>query len=144
MSPISPDHTQYSGYSGSGTRSGYSRAERFVRTHLVVLVAEAVETHLLLAAVGRRRPRGLGLQHPVHALVPPVLLRLAGLDPLQLDAQLQPPRCQLAEAAGAGRGERTAVVAPQTLWQPVLLEQICNVARVAAPDTWRCPAQASR
>ena len=103
-------------------RRGRPLGQRFVRPHLVVLFAEAVEAHLLLAAVGRRRPRRRGLQHPVHALVPPVLLRLARLDPLQLDAQLQPPSGQLAQPPGPGRGERAPVVAAHPVRQAVLPE----------------------
>ena len=60
----------------------------------------------------------------MHALVTPVLPRLAGLGPLQLEAQLQPPRGQLAEAAGPDRGERAAVVAAQPLRQAVLPEHL--------------------
>ena len=47
----------------------------------------------------------------MYALVEPVLLRLAGLDPLQADAPVQPPRRQLAPRGGTGRGARAAVVA---------------------------------
>ena len=60
---------------------------------------------------GRQRPRCYGLWHAVHTLVEPVLLRLAGLDPLQADAPVEPPRRQLAQRGGTGRGARAAVVA---------------------------------
>ena len=93
--------------------------QSFVGSHLVVLVAEAVEAHLLLTAGGRWRVCRNGLQHAGDALVLPVLLSIAALDPLQDDAQYQPPRRQLAQAVGPGLSGRTAVVATQALGQAV-------------------------
>ena len=53
---------------------------------VVEVLTEPVEAGLLLACARRRRPGGLGLQGPMHALVASVLLGLARLDPLQRDA----------------------------------------------------------
>lgn len=70
-------------------------SNRTYEVPMVVLVAESVEAHLLLVPAGRRRTRRLGLQYAMHALVPPVLLRLAGLNPLQADpaSATTPPDC---------------------------------------------------
>ena len=142
--------SQCSGHSASGTHSGYSRAERACALAVVRYASASRGRTRLYSARKRskrsscRRPRRLGLQHAVHALVTPVLLRLAGLDPLQLDAQLQPPRGQLAESAGPDRGERAAVVAAQPLRQAVLPEHLLQRSPRVGPDTCRCPAQPSR
>jgi hypothetical protein len=60
------------------------------------VLAEGIEARLLLVRVGRRRPRGLRLQRPVHPLVPAVLLWVAGSDALNSNAEAQPHR-QFAE-----------------------------------------------
>ena len=54
-----------------------------------------IETRLLLEAVHARRSGGFLLERQMHALVAAVLLRVAGLDPLDGDAQPQPPHRQL-------------------------------------------------
>ena len=58
-----------------------------MRPLLVVLRDERVEPRLLLEHIRRRRLGGFVLQREVHALVPAVLLRLAGLNPLDLNAE---------------------------------------------------------
>ena len=63
-------------------------AERFVRPLVVVVSAEGIEARPLLARRGRRRPRGLSLQRPVHPFVPAVLLRCPRLDVLEPDTSL--------------------------------------------------------
>jgi hypothetical protein len=60
-----------------------------VRAFGVELVHEGIELCLLLQRA--RRAGGLFLQGQVHALVAAVLLRMAGLDALDGDAQPQPP-----------------------------------------------------
>ena len=66
-------------------------AERLVRPVGVEVLPEAVEARLLARLVRRRRPGRLRLQRPVHALVPPVLLRAARLDPLHAIPAASPP-----------------------------------------------------
>jgi hypothetical protein len=66
-------------------------AEPFVRSLFVVLAAECVEAGLLRTEVAARRPRCLGLQRLVHALVPAVLLGMRRLDQLGIDAETDPP-----------------------------------------------------
>ncbi|HVO02721.1 MAG TPA: hypothetical protein VMT54_11000 [Candidatus Cybelea sp.] len=72
---------------------------------------EVVEPGLLLQEVGTGGPGGFLLQGQMHALVPSVLLRVAGLDALDLDAAPEPPDRELGEVEEAvGAGERHAVV----------------------------------
>ena len=91
----------------------------------VELAEEGIEPGLLLQSVEARRPRGFFLQGQVHALMATVLLRLAGLDALDSDAQPQPPDRQageIVEAVGTGEGE--AIVAPDGHRQAALAEQL--------------------
>ncbi len=60
----------------------------------------------------------------MHAFMTPVLLRVARLDALDLDAEAQPPDRQLAEVEQrVGGGERRAVVRADGGWQAAFLEQ---------------------
>ena len=77
----------------------------------IELADESVEAVLLLEAVCAGRSCGLGLERPVHALVSAVLLRAAGLDAFDGDAEPQPPDRQPGEVVEAvGRGERRMAV----------------------------------
>jgi len=90
---------------------------------LVVQVPELVEGTLLPSErPPGRRTRG-DLEREVHALVASVLLRLAGVDALDPDAQLRPPHGQLRQAPRAGRCERLTVIRADGLRQPVRLEE---------------------
>ena len=85
---------------------------------------EGIEVHLLLEDVVRGGPRRLGLQREVHALVTPVLLRMAGGDALEADTEAQPPHGEFAEAIqGMRRRERHAVVGPDRLRPAKLLKR---------------------
>ena len=53
----------------------------------VGLLDEGIEARLLLQDVGGGGLGGLPLQRQMHALVAPVLLRVPGLDPLDLNPQ---------------------------------------------------------
>ncbi len=88
-----------------------SLAECFMRPLFVVVPAEGVEALLLLGRVRGRRARGLGLEGAMHALVATILLRGGRMDEVRLDAELDPPRRQSRQAAGAGRTKRRAIVA---------------------------------
>lgn len=60
----------------------------------------------------------------MHALVAAVLLRMAGLDALDRDAEAQPPDRELGEVEqGIGAGERDAVVGANGERQPALGKQ---------------------
>ena len=94
------------GTPASGIRAGYSRGDgtytasrrqhaerRLVRSHVIVLLSEAIRS-----AAAARRTIVLGWRHgrlllegAVHAFMPPVLLRVSGLDTLGHDAELDPP-----------------------------------------------------
>src|SRR5579871_902427 len=102
-------------------------AQRLVRPLMVELVAESIETALLVGNVGRGRPAGLGLEGAVHALMAAILLRLARPYPLEPDAHPGPSRRQPGQAARAGRGEGCAVVAADCGRQPVFCEQLIHL-----------------
>src|SRR6266700_2308665 len=96
--------------------------ERFVGTHLIVFLPKAIQRLLLLAAIARRRLRGLGFQRAMHTLVPAVLLRMPGLDALGHDAQLDPPHRQTRQPGQRPRSKRRAGVGADGLRQAVLAE----------------------
>src|SRR6266850_4680325 len=104
-------------------RSRRLLSQRLVRSLVVVNRTKLLEALLLRRqAVGGRRG-GLLLERAMHPLVPPVLLRLAGNDPLGPDAQLDPPHRQPRQTAHPGRGKRRTVVRTDRPWQPMLLER---------------------
>src|SRR5258705_13724193 len=82
---------------------------------LVVFLAETVKRLLLRPPVGGRRTRRLLLQGAMHALVPPILLRMS-----RRDAQLHPPHRQPRQPRYRPRGERRAVVAAHRFWHSIL------------------------
>jgi hypothetical protein len=96
-----------------------------MRPDFVVLVAKPIERTLLPThRATRRHARGL-LQRQVHPLVPSVLLRLSGIDPLQLDAQARPPRRELGESSDRrGRCERLPIVGTNRFGQTVAAKQL--------------------
>ena len=92
-----------------------------MRAFGVELVHEGVETVLLLQKVGARRARCLLLEREVHPFMPAILLRMAGLDAFDADAQPEPPDRQprkVEEAVGGGEGtplsERMALGSPRS------------------------------
>jgi hypothetical protein len=62
-----------------------------VRSFGIELVHESVEAVLLLQAVCAGRAGCFPLEGEVHALVAAVLLRMAGLDAFDCDAEAEPP-----------------------------------------------------
>lgn len=109
---------------------------------VVVLASEAIECALLPAERAARRGTGRLLQRQVHPLVAPVLLRLPGVDPFELDAQAGPPSRQLGEPCRLrDRRERLTVVRPDGLRQTEPSEQRNEHAmhvvrrRLVKPDT---------
>src|SRR5262249_58970170 len=81
-----------------------------MRPFVVVFGAEGIEPTLLCGEGYGRWSCGLCLECQVHALVPTVLLRLAGLDVLRLDAQLDEPYREAAERPFSRRAKRRALV----------------------------------
>ena len=70
---------------------------------VVVVSDERIEAGLLLEDVRRCGLGGFGLECAMHALVPAVLLRVAGGDPFDPDPETQPPHRELAEAIEGSR-----------------------------------------
>jgi hypothetical protein len=83
-------------------------ASASVGTLGIELLDEDLKPGLLLETGHARRACGLLVQRQVHALVAAVLVRVAGLDALDGDAEPQPPHGQLrqvVEPVGAGEGK---------------------------------------
>src|SRR6266852_398145 len=59
-----------------------AHSQCFVGTHLIVFLAKAVQSALLLAPVGGRRVCGLLFQRAMHAFVSAILLRMPCCDAL--------------------------------------------------------------
>ena len=92
---------------------------------VVELADERIEARLLLQAVHSGWSGRFLLERQVHALVPAVLLRMAGLDALDGDAQAQPPYGQLGEVEQRiGTGDGDAVVGADGARQAALEEQL--------------------
>jgi hypothetical protein len=91
---------------------------------------EVVKLSLLLKEVS---PRGLGgffLQGEMHALVPSILLRVAGLDAFNADAQAEPPDGEFAEMKQSVRGsERHSIIAADVGRQAALLKSLSNAVK---------------
>src|ERR1700747_309064 len=94
-----------------------------MRPLIVVAIDEVIELGLLLQEVFSRRLGGLELQGQMHTLMPAVLLRMAGLDPLDLDAEPEPPDRQPAQSEQRiGTGKGNAVVGANGPRQAKFLE----------------------
>jgi hypothetical protein len=100
----------------------FNRRRSQVGPLVVVPGAELVEGSLLGSQRGARWPRGLTLEGAVKPLRASVLLRLARLDPLRPNSQLQPPDRQAAEAPWTHRSEGCAVVGAHARGKAKLLE----------------------
>ena len=116
--------------SGVGTRGrliDLGRAfhvQGFVRTFVVEDLDKVVEAGLLLKEVGGGRLGGFFLQSEMHAFMTAVLLRMAGLDAFDANAQAEPPDGELAQVEqGVCGSEGHAVVAADVGGQAALLEK---------------------
>src|SRR5690348_8169869 len=99
-------------------------AQRLVRPMMIELFAESVEPNLLLSQVGGRWPRRLRLQRAVHPLMPSVLFRVPGNDPLKSNAKLHPMHRQHAEPRRSVRCKWRAVVAADRKRQAVFFKHL--------------------
>ena len=108
-----------------GTRSPGRRdlAECFVRPFIVVESEEGIEASLLSRRSGSWWMRRLRLEGAMQPFVPAILLRAARFDPLQADAELQPPHCQPAQSARSRAAERRSIVGPNGVRQTVFTQQ---------------------
>src|SRR5688572_20036608 len=68
-----------------------SKVDSLMRTFIVVLRPESVESALLRSTGGSHRPRRLPLELPVHAFMLAVFFRMSEGDLLGPDPQLDPP-----------------------------------------------------
>ena len=89
-----------------------------MRPLLVIVAGERREAALLGGPVRFRRPHRLQ-QREMEAFVPAVLLRMAGIDPLVPDAELDPPGRQRRQPGRPGRGEGRAVVGADHVGQAI-------------------------
>ncbi len=104
---------------------GALHVDGLVWSFLVEFFYELVEAGLLLQAVHAGRPGGLFLEREMHALVTPVLLGISRLDPLDGDAEFQPPDREFGEVEqGIRAGEGHAVVGSDSLREAALLEKL--------------------
>src|SRR3972149_6713867 len=95
----------------------------FVRTGLVVLLAEAVEGALLGPWCTGGGPSGEVFEGAEKALVAGIVLRMTGERELGRDAQLDPPDVQARQAPHRQAGEGRAVVGADGLGQPKIAEE---------------------
>src|SRR5271163_1556198 len=86
-------------------RSRRPLPQRLVWPLVVVDLSKVVEAPLLCRQAFCRRRCGLLVERAVNPLVTPVLLRLAGDDPLGPDAELDPPHRQPRQAATPGEAK---------------------------------------
>src|SRR3954453_4062911 len=100
-----------------------AHVERLVRTLIVKAFNEIIELGLLLQEVLAGRLGGLQLERQMHAFVAAVLLRVAGLDALDLDAKAEPPNRELGEIQeGIWTGKRHTIIGTDGLGQAELHE----------------------
>jgi hypothetical protein len=95
-----------------------------VRALIVEDLHELVEARLLLKKIAGGRLGSLFLQREMHAFMAAVLLRMAGLDPFDADAQAQPPHRELAQIKqGVSGSEGHTVIAADVGGQATLLKK---------------------
>ena len=71
-----------------------------MRTHLIEFTAHPIEATLLRCRRGRGRRGRFLLQRQMESLMSPVLLRVPWINPIELDAQLEPPHRQVRQLRG--------------------------------------------
>src|ERR1700680_1313759 len=84
---------------------------------------ELIEARLLLQEVPGGGLGGFLLERQMHALMPAVLLRMAGLDALDADTQAQPPDRELGQSEErVGTGKGAPVIGANRSGQPEVLK----------------------
>src|SRR5215203_4134844 len=98
--------------------SGSLSSECLMGTLGIIELLKQIEMTLLSLA-GRLR-RNVVLERSVHAFVTAILARLARLDPLGMDTELNPPLRQLTDSAESQGGKRSTVVSTNGERQAIL------------------------
>src|SRR5207248_7363033 len=93
--------------------------ECLVRAHAIELLDEGVEALLLLQEILPAWASRFEFERPVHSLMTTIFLRTAGPDSLELDAEQQPIDGELGEIRQSPRRERSAIVRPHRVGQPI-------------------------
>ena len=111
----------------------------FVTPRLTVL-AKLLEGALLQAPdPARRMGRGL-LEDPMQSFMPPILLRVPGLNPFRPDPQANPPHGQPRQPTQSHRGKRRPIVTPNRRGSPnsrnAATNTGCTVAEVVSRTCW--------
>src|SRR5690349_9533280 len=114
-----------------------------MRPLVVELANKRIEPGLLLEEVAFRGSGRLLLEREVHAFMPAVLLWTSWLDPLDVDAQAQPPDRQSREVVEAvGAGERHAIVGADAVGQSSFAKELLEGGdRRLFADRLQCFAQ---
>ena len=95
-----------------------------MRSLVVEFLEKIVELGLLLQTVHACGASGFVFEREMHALMPPVLLRMTRLDAFDGDAQTQPPDGEFGEVEQrVGGGEGNSIVRTDAMRQAALLEQ---------------------
>ena len=94
-------------------------AQGLVWPGVVEATAKGIEALLLQCEIRRRWLAAVLLEGEMHALMASVLLWVAWLDALGLDAELEPPDGETGQSAGSCGGKRLAVVGTDRLGQAV-------------------------
>ena len=106
-----------------------------MRSFLVENLDELIEARLLLKEIRSRWFGSFFFQSEMHAFMPAVLLRMAGLDAFDADAQPKPPHGQLAQVEQRVSGsEGHAVVAADVGRQAALAKKsLKHSERITSP-----------
>src|SRR5258706_1011899 len=100
-----------------------SLPQSFVRSDLVVGLYPPVHAPLLGPQVGRNRARRLGLEHPMHLFVSPILFWMARPDEFDPNPQNRPPGTQARKPDRTLGSKGSAVVHTNNTGVPFLSEQ---------------------
>src|SRR5436190_5617334 len=101
----------------------WTLSQRFMGALLVVFVSELFKAPLLRGQRTCRWSCRVFFQRAMEALMTPILLRLSGLNALQLDAQAQPPHTQFAQASQRSGSKGRSVVRADGPRHPILPER---------------------